>query len=81
MCSSDLCTFELTLTDSNDLHPNSFNHELTLCIGFDKTNRKTDFCKVSSSFPDSFATKLLGSFIAKTTISQYKTLGKLVKLA
>ena len=70
----------IPLKDSNDIHPNSSNHELTPCIGFDKTDRKTIFHSVASSFSTSFAMKLLGSFIAKTVVLQYKTLWKEVKL-
>ena len=77
----DLCTFKLTLTDLNDIPPNSSNHELTLCIRFDKIDRKIYFRSISISFSDSFATKLLGSFVAKTSFPQYKMLRKFVKLA
>ena len=36
---------------------------------------------MASSFSDSFAIKLLGSFVAKTIVSQCKMLRKQVKLA
>lgn len=71
----------LTLTDSDDIHHNSSNHGLTLCTEFDKTDRKTIFRSMASSFSDSFTTKLLGSFVAKTVFLQCKTLRKEEKLA
>ena len=73
--------FEITIKNSNDLHPNSSNDELKLSIKFDKADKKIVFRSVSSSFSDSLATKLLSSFVAKTAISQCKMLRKEVKLA
>ena len=54
---------------------------MILHIKFEKTGKKTVFHSVISLTFDSFAMKLLGSFVAKTAISQYKTLRKVVKLA
>ena len=63
----------MTLTNLNDIHPNTSNHGLTPCTGFDKTGRKTIFRSMSSSFSD--------SFVAKTAFLQCKTLRKEEKLA
>ena len=64
----------LTIKDLNNLHPISFSHELTPCTKFENTNRKTSFRSVVSSFPGSFAMKLLGSFTAKIAFLQCKSL-------
>ena len=75
------CTFEITITDSNDIHPNTFNHGLTPYTRFDKTDRKIIFRSMASSFSNSFSMKLLGSFVVKNIILQCKMLRKEEKLA
>ena len=75
-----LCTFKIIITTLKDLTLYSPNHKLTPHIALKTLAEKTQFCSEDSLVADRFATKLLGSFVAKTIVFLYKMLRKFEKL-